>query len=82
MRHEIEESLCAEKKRQNNARERDRIQSINESFRVLQRAVRPFSDDQSCGVPKVNCLNLWRVLTLILDKSSNFANNTRSNRGT
>ena len=57
MRHEIEESLCAEKKRQNNARERDRIQSINESFRVLQRAVRPFSDDQSCGVPKVNLLN-------------------------
>ena len=57
MRHEIEESLCAEKKRQNNARERDRIQSINEYFGVLQRAVRPFSDDHSCGVPKVSRLN-------------------------
>lgn len=53
MRHEIEESLCQEKKRQNNARERDRIQSINEYFGILQRIVRPYSDDHSCGVPKV-----------------------------
>ena len=60
MRHEIEESLCQEKKKQNNARERDRIQSINEHFGILQQTVRPYSDDQSCGTPKVSHVEISR----------------------
>ena len=57
LKKEIEESLCAEKRRQNSARERERIASINEYYGVLRRAVRPFIDDESCGVPKVSRLN-------------------------